>query len=760
MKKVSLRIVSTIIMVFLCGGLYPSAKAIQNFTVEVTPKITGAVAEYKFQFTLEKKIEVHQSFHIIFPKGTTLTPPIPEGENEKKLRLTDIVDAITFNNDPCTACLGLPIITFESDGTLSIQFRTPMDLDPAKADYKATTITISAKAGITNPPLPGTYTYKIRNLQEPTYVESQPVSIPEVKIEYSGGKQGKNGWFIEPPMILFSCSEPDAKIFYCWNDPEGQGYRYNGIPIKPYPINSIPPVNPGGNPSAPDPDQVLSKLYFWTETKEGKTDKKEETIKIDLVNPKMIIESPKEEKGFTKKKTILIKGRTTAYKTVRFGKDILEYDKLVFIDENPAVVSDIDGSFSSELTLEHGNNLITIRVEDEAGRQLSRSYALTYGYVIQLTIGSMEALNNGEPRTLSQPPFIQKGYTLVPFRFIGEQLNATIDFTTNPDTKQVKTVSYELDGTEILLTIGSLKAVVNDNAILLSVPPQILKGSTFVPLRFVTEGLGCILEWDPQNLRITIQYPGKPLIGNTLVVVESFTATWLLKESIYAPVRDDIVKELELNRVAFINYYVDSTPDHPFPRLSCKESEDRMKWYMEDKGIVTMFFNGVNQVKGLPNAEDDSKEGRENSLKKLMLNKINKASLAVSPIKITGRCTHLENNTYKVTADLQKLGALNSSNYQLVIALAENNVPYNAINGEKIHNYVFREFLKPKEVKDTIGIPINLAVAGDNFSTEFTFELNTDLYKNDLNLIFFVQDMTSKNILQGLTIPVSRGRGN
>jgi hypothetical protein len=94
------------------------------------------------------------------------------------------------------------------------------------------------------------------------------------------------------------------------------------------------------------------------------------------------------------------------------------------------------------------------------------------------------------------------------------------------------------------------------------------------------------------------------------------------------------------------------------------------------------------------------------------------------------------------------------SNLQLVSALTESNIPYNAISGQKIHYFVFREYLKPKEIKGSVGIPITLSKPGDKYSTEFTFELNTDLYKNELNLIFFVQDMTQKTIFQGKIIPV------
>jgi hypothetical protein len=553
-----------IVFTILLGGfiVQPApAKAIKNFTVEVMPKLAGAVAEYKFQFVLEKKIEVHQWFHLRFPKGTILTPPIPD-ENTKKeqyrQRLKDIIDSISFNNDPCTACLGMPIITFESDGTMTLKFSTPMDLDPAITLYQATTITILAKAGITNPDLPGKCSFQIRNQQELEYAESQPVTI--------------------------------------------------------------------------------------------------------------------------------------------LSQDVI---------------------------------------------------------IIQLTIGSMKATVNGEEKTLPLAPFVQKGYTLVPFRFIGEALQATINYTTNPLTKQVKAVTYELDGTFIELTIGSLRAMVNGNPILLDVPPQIKNGTTVVPLRFVTTTLipGCIIDWNSDLQRITITYSKKPNNGDTLAVVETFDAIWLNRAFWNGP-RVELNQELGASKVAFITYYVDSTDDHPFPRLSCPDSEARMKWYMQDKGLPTVFFNGILGFKGTPNSNgpEEAIKAVKNEYKK----RINAENRKESPLKITGTYTKLAENSYKIKIDVEVIKYFIGSNLQLVSVLTESNIPYQAISGQKIHYFVFREYLKPKEIKESIGIPIQLTKPGDTYSTEFTVELDSNLYKNNLNVIFFVQDMTNKNILQGQIIPLTK----
>jgi len=76
-----------------------------------------------------------------------------------------------------------------------------------------------------------------------------------------------------------------------------------------------------------------------------------------------------------------------------------------------------------------------------------------------------------------------------------------------------------------------------------------------------------------------------------------FHAVWLNRGH-FTQAYAELGEELDKNKVQFIQYYVDSTADHPFPRLSCKESEDRMKWYMPDKSVPTVFFNGGLKNKG------------------------------------------------------------------------------------------------------------------------------------------------------------------
>ena len=245
--------------------------------------------------------------------------------------------------------------------------------------------------------------------------------------------------------------------------------------------------------------------------------------------------------------------------------------------------------------------------------------------------------------------------------------------------------------------------------------------------------------------------------GNTVTVTELFTAIWCIGcvHSHYAI--DEIYKDYGRDKFVAIEYYVDSTADLPYPRLACKESEDRMKWYMSDKGLPTAFFNGSDYLKGNPNMDDDSYEGKRANMKKNYIKMMEKHNAILPSVQIWATCKQTDTaDNYTISLSVKALDKLTYSSLMLNIALVESNIEFNAINGDKIQNHVFREWIKPPEVKDTIGIPLTLTKTGDLYKTEFPFHLNTELYKKDLSIILFVQDMETKSILQGLEINLQK----
>lgn len=126
----------------------------------------------------------------------------------------------------------------------------------------------------------------------------------------------------------------------------------------------------------------------------------------------------------------------------------------------------------------------------------------TYSYYksVELILGQKEALVNNQPVTMEQPAYTRNGRTLVPFRFLGESLGA--DITWDPQKSQAK---LKLSDKEVIVTPGSTAAYVNNELTTLDVPAEINESRLFVPLRFISESLGAVVNFDPTNNKITVQ---------------------------------------------------------------------------------------------------------------------------------------------------------------------------------------------------------------------------------------------------------------
>ncbi|GIO56062.1 copper amine oxidase N-terminal domain-containing protein [Paenibacillus cineris] len=113
---------------------------------------------------------------------------------------------------------------------------------------------------------------------------------------------------------------------------------------------------------------------------------------------------------------------------------------------------------------------------------------------------------DGQKLYSPQAPIMVKGRAMLPMRAIFEALDATIDWNA-----KTKTVTAKRDQTTIVLKIGSKSAIVNNRTLSLDVPGQIYKGSTMVPVRFVSEALGEKVDWNASNKTVTITTSGGPV---------------------------------------------------------------------------------------------------------------------------------------------------------------------------------------------------------------------------------------------------------
>lgn len=131
-----------------------------------------------------------------------------------------------------------------------------------------------------------------------------------------------------------------------------------------------------------------------------------------------------------------------------------------------------------------------------AGQSTSDSYSdnsnKRYGQSIKVFL-------DGKDLQCEVPPILENGYTLIPFRAIFEALGAEVSWL--PEKQRVRAIKED---TSIELTIGSYEAKFNNSNIRVGFPPKIVEERVLVPLRFVSEAMGCLVVWDGANQAIYI----------------------------------------------------------------------------------------------------------------------------------------------------------------------------------------------------------------------------------------------------------------
>ncbi|MCY9549943.1 stalk domain-containing protein [Lysinibacillus xylanilyticus] len=166
------------------------------------------------------------------------------------------------------------------------------------------------------------------------------------------------------------------------------------------------------------------------------------------------------------------------------------------------------GSESSSKHLAAGTYYIEVYADYWGDQYSSGTYTLTAGYPnaiaksneILLYLNSKTAYINGKSKTLAIAPFTKHETTFVPLRFVSEELGAKVNWNSKNND-----ITVQLNGSKIILNTESYYVTVNGNGKILQVKPEVINGTTFVPLRFVSEALGKSVLWNAKNKSILIK---------------------------------------------------------------------------------------------------------------------------------------------------------------------------------------------------------------------------------------------------------------
>lgn len=169
-----------------------------------------------------------------------------------------------------------------------------------------------------------------------------------------------------------------------------------------------------------------------------------------------------------------------------------------------------DGSFQQLVELKPGKNQFLFSVHQGSLYGQEMIFEVTYQPFVSLLlkIGDSQAVLDKTMIALESPPFIKAGSTFVPLRFISDAFGAKINFIAKPNQE----IQINYQGATIYLWINkaSAKIIEKDGIekeIKLTSSPVIVKGRTFVPLRFIAEAFGASVNWIAATESIQIQIP-------------------------------------------------------------------------------------------------------------------------------------------------------------------------------------------------------------------------------------------------------------
>ena len=116
---------------------------------------------------------------------------------------------------------------------------------------------------------------------------------------------------------------------------------------------------------------------------------------------------------------------------------------------------------------------------------------------------------NGNPVAFGiARPMMVNGRMMVPMRDIFQALRATVQYDAAS-----RVVRADRGVNRVEMTLGQSAATLNGKRMTLEQPAMLMRGSTYVPLRFVGESLGSVVSWEKSRNAIVITDSGSRMAG-------------------------------------------------------------------------------------------------------------------------------------------------------------------------------------------------------------------------------------------------------
>ncbi|MEN6389369.1 MAG: copper amine oxidase N-terminal domain-containing protein [Syntrophomonas sp.] len=109
---------------------------------------------------------------------------------------------------------------------------------------------------------------------------------------------------------------------------------------------------------------------------------------------------------------------------------------------------------------------------------------------------------DGKELSSDNPPIIEGDTMLVPMEAVFNQLGARVKWD-----EVYQTVTTIRSGNGIIFSIGKPSAWINGNDVPLGIAPQVIDGTTMIPVSILSEGLGARISWDEIREKVLIDGP-------------------------------------------------------------------------------------------------------------------------------------------------------------------------------------------------------------------------------------------------------------
>lgn len=212
-----------------------------------------------------------------------------------------------------------------------------------------------------------------------------------------------------------------------------------------------------------------------------------------------------------------------------------------------------------------------------------KKFALTLLFLLALALPAVAADNvvvviNGEILVSDAEAEIVEGRTYVPLRAIAEALGAEVGW--NPESMGI---TLKNDDAETDLAIGSLSASITEgnkvSPVQLEAAPYIKDDRTFVPLRFIAQGLGSKVYWCDELKTAVITEDYKQATGNLREILDPYLSIDLPTaiKADNAKLAEDIIENPE----SVMNYFYDLWVDRSLTVLKDEMTEAEKNEYTE-----------------------------------------------------------------------------------------------------------------------------------------------------------------------------------